>query len=134
MNTRTKGIALVLLAAAIAGTVALRASEESGTAAPDDSEVGAAEPLPRLVDLGSKTCVPCRMMAPILDELKAEYNDQFETVFIDVRENREAATQYGIRMIPTQIFYDAEGRERFRHEGFYGKDDILGKWKELGVL
>jgi thioredoxin 1 len=36
-------------------------------------------------------------------------------------------------VIPTQIFYDAAGRELFRHEGFFGKDDILAKWKELGV-
>jgi thioredoxin 1 len=41
--------------------------------------------------------------------------------------------QYGIRVIPTQIFYDAEGKERFRHEGFYGREDMLAKWKELGV-
>jgi thioredoxin 1 len=53
--------------------------------------------------------------------------------FIDVWQNPDAGKAYGIDMIPTQIFYDTEGKERFRHTGFYGKEDILGKWKELGV-
>jgi hypothetical protein len=73
------------------------------------------------------------MMKPILDDLKANYADRFTTVFIDVWEDREAGKAYGIEMIPTQIFYNAEGNELFRHVGFYGKEDILAKWKELGV-
>jgi thioredoxin 1 len=89
--------------------------------------------LPRMVDLGAGKCIPCKMMKPILDDLKANYADRFTTVFIDVWENPDEGKKYGIEMIPTQIFYDAEGKERFRHVGFYGKDDILGKWKELGV-
>jgi thioredoxin 1 len=96
----------------------------------------AAEPatmLPRLVDLGASKCVPCKMMAPVLDELGKEYAGQLTVVFIDVWEKREEADRYGIRMIPTQIFYDATGKERFRHEGFMAKKDILAKWQELGV-
>lgn len=89
--------------------------------------------LPRLVDLGAGKCIPCKMMKPILDDLKANYTDHFSTEFIDVWENPDAGKQYGIEMIPTQIFYDTEGKELFRHVGFYGKEDILGKWKELGV-
>jgi thioredoxin 1 len=89
--------------------------------------------LPRLVDLGADKCIPCKMMAPILAELQRDYADRFTTEFIDVWKNPDAGTQYGIRVIPTQIFYDAEGKERFRHEGFFGKDDILDTWSELGV-
>jgi thioredoxin 1 len=89
-------------------------------------------PLPRLLDLGAGKCVPCKMMKPTLDELKVEYADRFETVFIDVFENQQAGALYGIRMIPTQIFFDADGKELFRHEGFFSKEDILAKWKELG--
>ncbi len=89
--------------------------------------------LPRLVDLGAGKCIPCKMMKPILDDLKANYADRFTTVFIDVWENPDEGKQYGIEIIPTQIFYDAEGKERFRHVGFYGKEDILAKWKEVGV-
>jgi thioredoxin 1 len=94
---------------------------------------GPAKALPRLVDLGAGKCVPCKQMKPILDELMRDYADQFETVFIDVWENREEGAKYGIRIIPTQIFYTADGVERFRHEGFMSKKDILAKWRALGV-
>ena len=53
--------------------------------------------------------------------------------FIDVWKKPDAAKAHKIKLIPTQIFFDAAGKERFRHEGFYGKKDILAKWKELGV-
>lgn len=88
--------------------------------------------LPKLVDLGAGKCIPCKMMAPILEELKKEYEGVFDVMFIDVWENPDAGKKYGIEMIPTQIFYDAEGKELFRHEGFFPKADILLKWKEFG--
>jgi thioredoxin 1 len=89
--------------------------------------------LPRLVDLGATKCIPCKIMAPILEGLKKEYKGRLEVVFIDVWENPDEAKKSGIRVIPTQIFYDASGKELFRHEGFFSKEDILGKWKEFGV-
>jgi len=89
--------------------------------------------LPRLVDLGADKCVPCKMMAPILEELKEQYKGRLDVAFLDVWKNPNVSKQYGIQVIPTQIFYDAAGKERFRHEGFFSKDDILAKWKELGV-
>ena len=89
--------------------------------------------LPKLVDLGATKCIPCKMMAPILDELKKEYAGRMHVEFIDVWENEEAGKKYGVEMIPTQIFYDADGKELFRHTGFFGKEDILAKWKEFGV-
>ncbi len=96
---------------------------------------GSAQPtqgVPRLVDLGADKCIPCKMMAPILDELKEEYAGRMEVEFIDVWKNREKATQYGVQMIPTQIFYDEAGNELYRRSGFIGKEDILAKWRELG--
>ncbi len=89
--------------------------------------------LPRLVDLGASKCIPCKLMAPILEELKKEYAGRLEVEFIDVWENPDVAKEYGIKIIPTQIFSDASGKELSRHEGFMSKEDILGKWKELGV-
>ena len=89
--------------------------------------------LPRLVDLGAKSCIPCKMMAPILEELKREYTGKLGVDFYDVRENPGIGREYGIRTIPTQIFYDAAGQELWRHEGFMSKEDILSKWTELGV-
>jgi len=90
--------------------------------------------LPKLIDLGSKKCVPCKKMAPILEELTVEYKGQFEVEFIDVwlPENKEKGKTYGIKTIPTQIFYDSNNNELWRHEGFLSKENILSKWKELG--
>jgi thioredoxin 1 len=73
------------------------------------------------------------MMEPILEELAEEYADKFETVFIDIAQNEEAKEEYSVRVIPTQVFFDAEGNELFRHEGFFSKEDILAKWRELGI-
>ena len=89
--------------------------------------------LPRLVDLGAGKCIPCKMMAPILEELKREYAGALKVDFLDVWENPNVGKEYGIRLIPTQIFYDSTGKEMFRHEGFFSKEDILSKWKELGI-
>lgn len=102
-------------------------------AMPVSTNVLAQIKLPRLLDLGADKCIPCKKMAPILSELKSNYVGQLEVEFIDVWKNPDAAKPYKIRLIPTQIFYAANGKELFRHEGFLGKADILTKWKELGV-
>ena len=110
-------------------------SIDAGTApiAPSAPKEEAAKALPRLVDLGARKCVPCKMMAPILDELRNEYRGRFDVVFIDVWETPTAGKDYGIRVIPTQIFFDSGGKELYRHEGFLSKEDIMAKWEELGV-
>lgn len=89
--------------------------------------------LPHMIDLGAGKCVPCKLMKPILDELKLNYKEQFKVTFIDVWENPDETKKYNINLIPTQIFYDASGKELARHEGFFSKEDILAKWKELGI-
>jgi thioredoxin 1 len=89
--------------------------------------------LPRLVDLGADKCIPCKMMTPVLADLKTSYAGQMEVEFIDVWKDPEAGKAYRINLIPTQIFFDATGRELYRHQGFFSKKDILAKWKELGV-
>lgn len=86
-----------------------------------------------MVDLGAKKCVPCKMMAPILDELKTEYADRAAIIFIDVWVNPDAGRKFGIRAIPTQIFFDAEGKEVGRHEGFLDKASIVKELQKLGV-
>jgi len=91
------------------------------------------ENLPKLIDLGAGKCIPCKMMAPILDDLKKEYAGRFNVEVIDVWQNPEAGKSFDIKMIPTQIFFNKEGKELFRHEGFFSKEDILNKWKELGI-
>jgi thioredoxin 1 len=106
----------------------------SANCAADSAARSAPPPVrPRLVDLGAGKCIPCKLMAPMLAELTKEYAGQLDVVFIDVWKNREEAPRYGISVIPTQIFYDAAGKELFRHEGFFAKKDILAKWAEFGV-
>jgi thioredoxin 1 len=114
--------------ASLFASTALAADAPSATPSP-----AVTAPVPRLVDLGASRCIPCKMMAPILEGLKKEYAGRMQVDFIDVWENPDAGKKYGIKMIPTQIFYDANGKELFRHEGFFAKEDILAKWKELGV-
>jgi len=105
----------------------------TGLSASDAYAPAAKVAIPRLVDLGADKCIPCRMMTPILAELAKEYAGQLDVRFIDVWKNREEGESYGIRVIPTQIFFGADSKELFRHEGFFAKKDILAKWKELGV-
>lgn len=71
-----------------------------------------------VVDLGAKTCIPCKMMVPVLDAMEKQYNGKAAIVFIDIRETPEQAVKFGIRAIPTQIFFDKTGNEVYRHEGF----------------
>lgn len=96
-------------------------------------EEGVTYGLATLLELGAERCPPCRRMMPILDELKAKYADKFHVTYIDVDKNPGARSKYGVRAIPTQIFYDKQGRELFRHVGFYSKKDILGTWEQCGV-
>ena len=150
MKTPLKIAIVVALAVTVAAAVTLKQNKgkapaesnavtvTTGTNAPaentGDLAVAVANAkLPKLLDLGAGKCIPCKMMAPILEDLKKEYAGRMNVEFIDVWQNPDAGKQYGIEMIPTQIFYDAEGKELFRHTGFFAKEDILGKWKELGV-
>jgi thioredoxin 1 len=136
MNKIWKIGIVVLLAAAVAIVII---NKQMGSSPGTDADKSAAQVspsaagLPRLLDLGSTVCIPCKMMAPILEGLKKEYEGRLQVEFIDVMANPDAGTPYKISLIPTQIFFDASGKERFRHEGFFSKEDILAKWKELGV-
>ncbi len=89
--------------------------------------------LPRLVDLGAGACIPCKAMAPILEDLKKDQAGTIDVEFIDVWKDPDAGKQYGINTIPTQVFYDAGGKEFYRHEGFFAKDEILAVFKKQGI-
>ena len=101
-------------------------------AAPAPREKPAA--LPTLLELGSKKCIPCQMMMPVIAGLEKEYAGVLEVNFVDVwlKENVAIAEKYKINSIPIQIFLAADGKELWRHTGYISKDDILKKWKELG--
>jgi thioredoxin 1 len=86
-----------------------------------------------MIDLGAKKCIPCKMMAPIMEKLEKKYEGKAAIVFIDVREHHEQVDRFGIRAIPTQIFYDTNGKEVLRHVGFMSEDDIVKTLTRLGV-
>jgi len=88
--------------------------------------------LPRMWDYGSTNCLPCMEMEKILTPLTAEYAGKVDIRIINVYENREQTQQARITVIPTQIFYDPEGKELFRHVGMYPRDSIVAKFKEYG--
>jgi thioredoxin 1 len=149
MNKAGKIVIVIVLIVAVAVVITLKQNDKTNSATDTGGEPvkiiegsqakveavegKSAKGLPRLVDLGADKCTPCKMMAPILEQLKSEYEGTLIVDFIDVWKNPDEGPKYGIKLIPTQIFYDASGKERFRHEGFMSKEDILAKWKELGV-
>jgi thioredoxin 1 len=89
--------------------------------------------LPKLLDLGAKKCIPCKMMALVLSDLKKEYKGKLAVEFIDTWENPKAAEKYKIKTIPTQILFDRKGKEFFRHEGYFPKEDILKTFRKHGI-
>jgi len=91
--------------------------------------------LVNMVDFGAKTCIPCKMMEPILEELHKEYKDVVAIVFVDVsvRYQLDIARKYEIRALPTQIFFDENGKEVYRHEGFMDKQSIVKQLNAMGV-
>ena len=151
MNAKIKMTVVGALAVAIGATIVVKQQQRKGDQPPvasiattaaivppsvsGSTSVPAATAtvrLPRLVDLGADKCIPCKMMAPILEGLQKDYAGKLTVEFIDVWKFPNAAGPYNIKIIPTQIFFDASGKELFRHEGFFSQEDILAKWKECG--
>lgn len=128
------GVIAIVLAVAVvrAGRVSPEAKEPTGMA-PERTPTALPRALPRMVDLGADKCIPCKKMAPILAELKSEYAGRAVIDFIDVWRDPKAGEPYGVRVIPTQVFFDRDGKEVWRHEGFLAKDEIISKLKELGA-
>ncbi len=130
-------IAVVLMAAMACGEAgqpeADSGESSSGAAASEAAaEDGPREGVPALVDLGSDSCVPCQMMVSDLEELDARTGDALDVRVLDVYENRSVASEYRIRVIPTQIFLSEDGEELYRHEGYMSCDDMLARWEQLG--
>ncbi len=87
------------------------------------------------IELGSVRCIPCKKMMPIMEAIESEYADQVKVVFHDVwtDEGKPFAEEYGIKLIPTQIFLDTDGNEYFRHEGFFPKEELVAVLQQKGV-
>lgn len=119
-------ICLMLLSA-----TAAHAELPSATTAIVNQALGSGKPT--VIDLGARTCIPCKKMAPILEGLSKEYKGKANVLFIDMREDNAAGDRFKVRMIPTQIFFDAKGKEVNRHIGFMDKAAILKDLKAAGL-
>jgi thioredoxin 1 len=86
-----------------------------------------------MIDLGAKACVPCKMMAPIMEKMEKKYAGKAVIHFYDVWKDREPAIRFKIRVIPTQIFFDKDAKEVYRHEGFMSESDIVAQLTKMGV-
>jgi len=94
-----------------------------------------APPLVTFVELGSVKCIPCRQMQPVMKAIEEKYGKQVHVVFYDVwqPDQREYAEKYGIRVIPTQVFLGKDGKEFFRHEGFFPEAEIDKLFRKRGL-
>lgn len=131
-----KWIALALPMMFTMTTPSICASDaDSSKADKEQTTTPAIEEIVTFIELGSVKCTPCQMMRMIMKEIKQEYDGEVNVVFYDVRTKvgRPIAEKYGIRMIPTQVFLDKEGKEFFRHEGYFPKEDIIKLLKAKGV-
>ena len=86
-----------------------------------------------MIDLGAGACIPCKLMAPILEKMEKQYAGRAAVVFLDVWKDRAPVKRFGIRAIHAQIFFDKEGKEVYRHEGFLSEEEIVRRFKEMGV-
>lgn len=88
---------------------------------------------PTMVEFGATGCIPCDMMQPILDNLEKNHGDEMNVVFVHVGEQQILAARYDIRSIPVQVFFDAQGREVFRHTGFFAEEEVAKQLAQMGV-
>jgi thioredoxin 1 len=89
--------------------------------------------MPTMVDLGANECIPCKMMVPVMENVEKKYKGKAAIIFIDVWKDKAPAKRFGVRAIPTQIFFDKEGKEIYRHEGFMSEAEIDRIFKKMGV-
>lgn len=92
----------------------------------DDKKKSTTKSKVTFIELGSVNCIPCKMMQPVMKNIEKKYGNDVKVIFYDVWTEKEKpyADKYGIKLIPTQIFLDTNGKEFHRHEGFYPENEI----------
>jgi thioredoxin 1 len=136
MFTRFLKISPLLLALAVSFAVCSPKAEQKTT----PPKQGAVTPQKQnaqvtFIELGSVKCIPCKMMQPVMDSIRIQYAGSVEVIFYDVwtPEGSPYAEKYGIQAIPTQVFLDKDGKEFFRHAGFFPKEEIDKIFKQQGL-
>jgi thioredoxin 1 len=100
------------------------------------SVVADSSPMITFIELGSVNCIPCKMMQPVMTAIEKKYSEQIKIIFYDVwkDDQQQYAVQYGIRLIPTQVFLDSAGKEIMRHEGFFPELEIEKFLQSRGLI
>ena len=127
-------ILLVFLAASLVVSVGCSKGGASDWVGATPLEEALSNGKPTVAEFGASTCIPCKRMKPILEEVVAEHGDKLNLSFTDVRIHTNIATKYRISLMPTQIFFDSAGQEVTRHVGYWPKEDLLAHLEELGFL
>jgi thioredoxin 1 len=122
----TESISSILIVSLLLGVTGVALSQSKATKAEAMDTVQTKNPVVTFVELGSVKCIPCRQMQPVMKAIEQKYGDQVNVVFHDVwkSDQYEYAEKYGIKLIPTQVFLDRNGKEFFRHEGFFPEAEI----------
>lgn len=98
-----------------------------------ESKAIASEALVTFYELGSTTCIPCKQMKPVMEAIEKKFGSQINVVFIDINKEKEKSKEFGIQLIPTQVFHDKDGKEIHRHVGFYPEEEITNFLIEHGL-
>jgi thioredoxin 1 len=133
MNTFNKLIKyLIIVSLAVICLVLI-----TGCSGPTASTTTIDEPLatgqPVLAEFGRGTCIPCKEMKPILEELSKEYDGRLKVLILSIDDYRYLTNQYRITAIPTQVILDSTGKEVYRHIGFWSKSEIVAQLDKLGI-
>jgi thioredoxin 1 len=133
MITRCKLNILVLVVALVVSCLVLitGCSKSTPSVTPIDQPLSTGQPV--LAEFGRGTCIPCQDMKPILEELSKEYDGRMRVFILSVDDYRGLTSQYKIMAIPTQIIFNREGEELFRHVGFWPRSEIIAKLNDLGI-
>ncbi len=131
MSTSKRIFAVVLVVILAVAVILNRQSVKANTVGAS-LEMGGNSVKPPFIEIGAKSCIPCQMMQKVMEELRTNYPGALDIVFYDLELDDAPAGEYGISVIPTQVLLSPEGKELFRHEGYYPTDEIVAKWKELG--
>jgi len=131
-NTISKPLFLIFMAIVLTTSCGAASTSEEKKG---ETAVAGNNLLVTFVELGSVRCIPCKMMQPIMKDIEKDYAGQVKVVFHDVwtPEGEPFAQSFKIRVIPTQVFLDKEGKEYFRHEGFFPKDELVKILQQKGV-
>lgn len=128
----TKKRIIVILAVIVLAIIVVAYRQSTKTSGQTVAGAAVASGQPVFIEIGAKSCIPCQMMQKVMDELRTNYPGKLDIVFHDLEIDDTPAGKYGISVIPTQVLLSPDGKELFRHEGFYPTDEIVAKWKELG--